>query len=384
MIEAFIVYFNLLFLMLFFALKGRFAFVEGALNLKRDNKYAIISIISIFVFSLVIGLRYYVGGDYVGYLDDFNSFNLGISYSDSRYELGYYLLMIILKLLGLTYPFLFIAVSFLQIFFIYNWISNYKYLLPGVIYFYFTTLYLFESMNIMRQALSFSILLYSTVYIHKSDKIKFISMVLLAASFHKSAIFFLPFYFFLNKEWIRNKFIQIGLMVLAFLSSQFLFDEFFLKIKILAELFDYQGYSEFTSDMFLESDDQSMGVGLYFIFSVDLILLLYSDKLKEVFKKGTYVVYHNMFFIGALLTAAFGGTNSIALGRFMFYFVSFRIVVLSFLCYYLFRINRNKINYLIGITVIMAYLVWFISAISKGAAWCSPFQFVFQDFVPNR
>jgi len=384
MIEAFIVYFNLLLLMLFFALKGRFFFVEGALNLKRDNKYDIISTISIFVFSIIIGLRYYVGGDYVGYLDDFNDFNLGISYSDSRYELGYYLLMFILKLFGFTYPFLFTAVAFLQIYFVYKWVSNYKYLLPWVVYFYFTTLYLFESMNIMRQALSFSILLYSTVYIHKLDKIKFACMVLLAASFHKSAIFFLPFYFFVNKEWIRNKFIQIGLMVLAFLSSQFLFDKFFLNIKILAGLLDYQDYSEFSTDMFLESDDQSIGVGLYFIFTIDLILLLYSDKLKGVFKKGTYVVYHNMFFIGALLTAAFGGTNSIALGRFMFYFVSFRIVVLSFLCYYLFRINRNKINYLIGFTVTIAYLVWFISAISKGAAWCSPFQFVFQDFVPNR
>lgn len=384
MIEAFVVYFNLLFLMLFFALKGRFVYVESVFNLKRDNKYFIISIISIFLFSLVIGLRYYVGGDYVGYLDDYNNFNLGISYSDSRYELGYFSLMIILKLLGLKYPFLFIVVSFLQILFIYNWTSNFKFLLPGIIYFYFTTLYLFESMNIMRQALSFSILLFSTIYIHKSEKIKFIGMVLLASSFHKSSIFFLPFYFFVTKEWISNKYTQIALMVLAFLSSQFLFDEFFLKITILAELLDYQDYSQLNDDLFLETDNQSMGIGLYFIFTIDLIIFLYSDKLIKIFKNESYIVYHNMFFIGALLTAAFGGTNSIALGRFMFYFVSFRIVVLSFLCYYLFSINRNIINYFIGVIIIISYLIWFISAISKGAAWCSPYQFIFQDFIPNR
>lgn len=384
MIEAFVVYFNLLFLMLFFALKGSFVYTENNINLKRDNKYFIISIISVFLFSLVIGLRYYVGGDYVGYLDDYNNFNLGISYSDSRYELGYFSLMIILKLLGLTYPFLFIVVSFLQILFIYNWTSNFKYLLPGIIYFYFTTLYLFESMNIMRQALSFSILLFSTIYIHKSEKIKFIGMVLLASSFHKSSIFFLPFYFFVTKEWIRNKYIQIALMVIAFLSSQLLFDEFFLKITILAKLLDYQDYSQFNDDLFLQTDNQSMGIGLYFIFTIDLIIFLFSDKLIKIFKKESYIVYHNMFFIGALLTAAFGGTNSIALGRFMFYFVSFRIVVLSFLCYYLFSINKNIINYFIGGIIIISYLIWFISAISKGAAWCSPFQFIFQDFIPNR
>lgn len=379
MSEAFIVYFVLLILLMSLALGGNFVFGDD--NLIRKKKYITISIISIFIFSLVIGLRYYVGGDYVGYLDDFN---LGMSDGDSRYELGYYLLMVILKLFDLAYPFLFIAISFLQIAFVYKWASNYKYLLPWLIYFYFTTLYLFESMNIMRQATAFSIILYSTVYLHKSDKIKFLIMVLLASSFHKSAIFFLPFYFFVNKEWITNKYIQIGLIVLSFVSSQLLFNAFFQKIKFFAEMLNYDSYSEVTSDLFLENDDQSMGFGLYFIFIIDSILLLYSDKLKKVFKKETYIVYHNMFFLGALLSAAFGSTNSIALGRFMFYFVSFRFVVLSFLCYYLFNINRSKVNFLIGVFVIISFLIWFISAISKGAAWCAPFQFVFQDFVPNR
>lgn len=384
MIEAFIVYFNLLFLMLFFSLKGRFLFVEESLNLERNNNYAIISSISIFIFSITIGLRYYVGGDYGGYLDDFNDFNLGMSYSNSRYELGYYLLMFILKRFQLTYHFLFIAASFLQIGFVYKWASNYKYLLPWVIYFYFTTLYLFESMNVMRQALAFSVLLYSTIYIHKSNKIKFVIMVLLASSFHKSAIFFLPFYFFVNKDWIRNKYMQLGLMLLAFIFSQFLFNTFFLKIKIIADMLNYGSYSELTSDLFLDNEKESMGFGLYFIFTIDSLIILYSDKLKKVFKKENYIVYHNMFLVGALLGAAFGGSNSIALGRFMFYFVSFRLVVLSFLCYYFFRINSNKINNLLGVFVIIAYLIWFVSAILKGAAWCAPFQFVFQDFVPNR
>ena len=110
MIQAFIVYFILLILMLSLALRGKFVFTND--NLIRNKNYTIISTISIFIFSLVIGLRYYVGGDYIGYLDDFNYFNLGISYYNTRYELGYYTLMVILKFLKLTYPFLFIAISF--------------------------------------------------------------------------------------------------------------------------------------------------------------------------------------------------------------------------------------------------------------------------------
>jgi hypothetical protein len=384
MIQAFIVYFSLLFLMVFFASKGKFVFLQGSSNVNRSNNYIKISFVSIFIFSLVIGLRYYVGGDYGGYLDDFNNFNLKISYFDTRYEFGYYLLMVILKTFSLSYPFLFIGISFLQIFFVYKWASKYRYLLPWVIYFYFTTLYLFESMNIMRQALAFSILLYSTIYIQKSSKIKFIIMVLLATSFHKSAIFFLPFGFFVNKEWIKNKYIQLGLLALAFILSQVLFNTFFLRIKFFAEMLNYDAYSEQTTDLFVDNDIESIGIGLYFILTIDSLILLYSDELKRIFKNINYIVYHNMFFVGALLTAAFGGTNSIALGRFMFYFVSFRIVMLSFLCYYLFYIKNNKFNYLVGAVVIVAYLVWFVSAILKGAAWCAPFNFVFQDFVPSR
>lgn len=383
MIQAFIVYFVLLIIMLLLALRGKFVFSQEPYNIKNNKKYFRISVISIFIFSLVIGLRHYVGGDYVSYVDDFNDLKLTMSYENVRYELGYYLLMFILKLFKLDYPFLFITVTFLQITFIYKWASNYKYSLPWIVFFYFTTLYLFESMNIMRQATAFSILFYSTIYIQKSYKIKFIIMVLLASSFHRSAIFFLPFYFFVNKEWIKNKYAQISLIILAFIFSKTLFNVFFQKIGFFAEMLNYQGYAKPTDDLFLEKNQNSMGFGLYFIVTIDTLLLFYSDKLKKVFRKESYIIYHNMFFLGALLSAAFADTNSIALGRFMFYFVSFRFVVLSFLCYYLFRIDRNKINKLIGIFVIIAYLFWFINAISKGAAWCAPFQFVFQDFAPN-
>lgn len=384
MIQAFIIYFSLLFLMLLLALKEKFVFVQDSSNLKKNNNYIIISVISIFIFSTVIGLRYYVGGDYVGYLDDFNYFNIGISYYDTRYELGYYLLMVILKFLKLPYPFLFISISFLQIYFIYKWTSNYKYLLPWIIYFYFTTLYIFESMNLMRQAIAFSLLLYSTIYIAKSEKLKFAVTVLIASFFHKSAIFFLPFYFFVNKDWIKNKYIQITLLLASYYYAEFLFETFFQKIEVIAILLNYEHYSKLTSDLFLEVDVQGMGLGIYFILTIDILLLYYSDKLKNIFKNNHYIIYHNMFFIGALLSSATSKSNSIVLDRFLFYFDSFRFVVLSFLCYYLVVISKNRINHIIGILIVIAFLFWFIIAITKSAAWSSPFQFIFQDFVPNR
>jgi hypothetical protein len=325
-----------------------------------------------------------VGGDYVGYLDDYNSFNIANSFKDSRYELGYYSLMYLLKFLSLSYPFLFLTVSFLQILFVYKWAKNYKYLLPWIVFFYFTTLYLFESMNVMRQALAFSILLFSTIYIQKTQLIRFILLVLLAASFHKSALSFVIFYFLINREWIKNKYIQLGLLFISLISSQFLFETFFQKIDVFATLLDYDSYSQMSSDLFLADDNDSLGFGLFFLVSIDSIIILYSDRLQKTFKNEKFYIYYNLFFIGALLSATFSNSNSIALGRLMFYFVSFRIVILSFLSFYLFKINRSLTNNIVGILIIVTYLFWFISAISKGAAWSVPFQFIFQDFNPNR
>ena len=163
MIQAFIIYFGLLFVLLSISIRGNFYFLEQGPN--SDRNYFRVSVISIILFSLIIGLRYYVGGDYPSYLNDFVFFNLNYeSFSDSRYSIGYYFLMYLLHWFGLPFPFLFLTVSLLQILYIYKWNHSNKFLLPWIIFFYFTTLYLFESMNIMRQAISFSMILYSIHY----------------------------------------------------------------------------------------------------------------------------------------------------------------------------------------------------------------------------
>ncbi len=383
MYQAYIVYFVLLFLLLLLAIKHGFGLSNETLRDK--NNYFIISNISIVLFSLIIGLRFYVGGDYPGYFDDFNFFvKFEIPFTDSRYGLGYYGLMSFLKLLGLSYPFLFISIAFLQILFIYRWASLNKFLLPWVIFFYFTSLYLFESMNIMRQAIAFSIILFSIKYIYKSEKLKFLIALLLASSFHRSAIAFAPFYFFLEINWIRNKYIQMALLISAFSSVKFIFIEFFNQVSVIALALDYESYSKITPDLFLEVDTSGFGLGLYFILIIDLIIIYYSDKLKKVFREYNFISYYNMFLIGALFTPVTSTTNSIVLYRFMFYFSSFRFIILSFLCYYLFSINKSTRNKFFGYLITVSFLFWFIIAINKGAAWSSPFQFIFQDFSPNR
>lgn len=381
MFEAFIVYFSLLLILITLALKGKFA-IDKRSSIY-DRNFAIISISSISIFSLVIGLRYYVGGDYPGYLDYYNSLNIKKIYNETHTEYGYYMLMFFLKFLGLPYTFLFICTSFLQIYFIYKWVNNYRFLLPWVIFFYFTSLYLFESMNIIRQAIAFSLILYSITFIYKSRGIQFIITIIFAALFHKSALFFLPFYFFIKKEWIKNKYIQIILVLLFLVFVNPLIDSLFNNFQTIAFILNYDNYSNSNqrADLFFDEITNSLGIAYYINLILNITILLYSDKLKEVYREYHYIAYHNMFYIIALLSSAATISNSIAISRSLFYFNSFRFIVLSFLCYYLFSIKKSIPNLIIGLLIISVFLIWFINAILKGAAWCAPFQFFFQEYT---
>lgn len=379
MAQAYIVYFVLLGIMVILSRIGNYRPSYGSFS--ENTSFFLVSSISILLYTLVVGLRYNVGGDYLGYKEDYIEFvNLNIPYSESRYDGGYFVLMFLLKRFGLNYPFLFTSMAFLQILFFYLWARRYKFLLSWLVFFYFTSLFLFESMNIMRQALSFLIVLLSINYIQTKEKWKPFVLLLLASSFHKSAIIFLPFYFFLSFDFSKSRLFQIVLLIGAYGFVDVLFDVFFKRVELVAILLDYQSYTiTDRSDLYLERDVIGLGLGVYFVLVIDFILILYSSRLKVYFKTRNLVPLYNVFYIGALLTPLSSISNSIVVQRFGFYFFSFRFVVLSFLVYYLFSDKTILLNKFIGVIIVCAFLCWFIFAIYKGAAWCSPFQFIFQD-----
>lgn len=376
--EAYIVYFSLLIVLILFAYRGKF--LKDRESIIYNSNYSIITFFSVLIFSIIIGLRFNVGGDYISYHDYFNSLDISRFENSTHTEFGYFILMYIIKYLELPFYFLFITTSFIQIIGIYKWAKNYKFLLGWIIFYYFTSLYLFESMNIIRQAMAFSIILYSTIFIISSRLLPFVISIIIAALFHKSAIIFLPFYFFFKYDFIKNKYLQVALVLASTIFVNPVLESFFNYFETLTIFLNYETYSNAgnRSDLFIQNNSNGYSLGYYFNLSVNLIIILYSDKLKHFFREYYYKGYHNMFLIAALFSTISILSNSILIYRIFFYFNSFRFVVLSFLCYYLFS-NRNKMfNYFVGIIIAISFVFFFISAISKGASWSSPFQFVFQ------
>ena len=144
--------------------------------------------ISVFIFSVVLGMRYQVGTDYASYMDIYK-FHTDFDII----EPGYRFLNIILSDLGFSYPSIFIAVAFLQIIFFTKGIIRFGKIFPWTIFFYFTTLYIFLSLNVLRQTLAFSIFVFSIQFIWKKKFLKYCLCILFSSLFHQSAMILLPF-----------------------------------------------------------------------------------------------------------------------------------------------------------------------------------------------
>ncbi len=167
---------------------------------KKKRQYLIFSGVVLF---LVMGLRHkYVGIDTTRYLDryrssaklDWSSFSVTSGWI--RDEMGFTLVGKLLSVLGVgnqTYLLLyalFISVCITHL--ISKWCKNFFW---G--FYFHTTIGLFTmSMSGMRQSIACCICWLATDYILKKKPIRFALLVLLASTFHQSAIFFLAFYFF--------------------------------------------------------------------------------------------------------------------------------------------------------------------------------------------
>ncbi|GAB3940719.1 hypothetical protein GCM10028805_02950 [Spirosoma harenae] len=346
--------------------------------LYKDNRFK--TILVILIYTLVIGLRYNVGKDYTAYLDWYKElFRYGHFLEDK--ELGYVLLNEVLYWLNAHYSFLFISLAFLQIFFLFKALERFKFILPWYLFFFFTTLLMFSSMNIMRQTLAYFILFYCINILEEKKYISALFFFLLALSFHTSVLLVAWLYPFLKFNWFKNRIIQVCLLIFfTFFSTNILSLLTLVSSPITGSLGNYQYYLE-NSDQMQEltvENANGLGLGKYLWFFIDSIIIYYSLILKERFKYYSFTKFYNLYFLGVLLEKMFSG-NFIFL-RTNDYFLNFRVVILSFLCFYLFnKENRQIHNLIVGGGILITTLFFFYRGIYNSAAQCSPFQLIFSE-----
>jgi hypothetical protein len=375
MVLAYIVYVGLLIMMVLFSL----AEIQFATRVKRYRKIGLLhnhlTLIPIIIFTVVIGLRYDVGIDYLWYKKHYDSLSYPVSNIDLYFEIGYSCLFKILAWMGASYVWPFIFTAFVQIYCVYYQSRKNLFLFPFILFFYFVSTNFMYSLNIMRQIIAFNILFVGTRSIIDKKIYHWFVWCLLASLFHVTALVALPFYF-LNKNVVKNKYYAFPLLSLTYFGLQYLylnyFDLFFDKFLpfIMPDI----------STEALNSQEREIiknsGSG-YFDYATLIIYVVFIINYKQcskLYNKYGFVLFFNLAVIGIVIFPLV--SYNLLLDRINYYFYGFRFIVFAFYAHYFLIINKKRFTTLAFVLFMLLMFVQFLLVVSSGSNGISPFQFV--------
>lgn len=175
------------------------------------------------ILTLVAGLRYKVGGDTIGYFEqyktwqDIGSFSFAIA-QDSRFAIGYQLLWAICKSINPNFWFyqLVHAVIVNTTFFIFFRKTKNRTFLAILLYYLYS--FFFYNMEILRAAIAVCVFIYSLKFYFDKKWLLYYGCSLIALLFHSEAIvlFLFPLVSYLNK--VKITVISLfGIIILSFI-----------------------------------------------------------------------------------------------------------------------------------------------------------------------
>jgi hypothetical protein len=315
---------------------------------KKRKQFLLLSSIPII---LIIGLRYpryEVVYDLAGYYSFYVSsaeLPLGLLLESTRFEPGYVLFNKILATIIPWPQFIFFAVAIISVsavsYFIYkNSIDPFLSIL-----FYVTLGTMTFQLTAFRQAIAISICLVSTEFIKKKELSKFIILVLLACTFHKIAIVFVPFYFLANRQKTP---INNLLSILAFIVA-ILYAESITQFGNELLDMDYAGYI----------GNKWGGLVSITIYAVALILSWFNSK--KVDDKLTF----NMTLIGMIIYCM--RYTTLALERISFFYTPGVIILLPNAITKLKYTQFRSILYLFAIILAISLFIYRLNSSEIGA-----------------
>ena len=347
---------------------------------RTEKRVTLVGFIIIPIYVFVIGLRYLVGTDYEVYLGWFNILKSSGVFPVLNSDIGYVWLNQFLIWIDAPFPFLFVIIAFIQVFFLYNALKKTPFLMSYYFFFFFTTLFVFASMNHMRQSMAYFIFFYSIILYFDKRYILMVVLLALAASLHKSVLIFVWVYPFLQFDWYKNRIVQFALIVTSSIFASMAFDFVLKNIAIYADFLNYGYYVENIDKINEVTEGFAVGAGLgkYLYLIVDGCIVWFSLGMKEEFKKYNFNAFYNLYFTGAFLENVFASNYIFA--RTVDYMSYFRVLIMSFLFYYLLNKETDKLkNYIILLLLILLHIAYFYRGIFNSAANCSPYQTIFNN-----
>ena len=272
-----------------------YIFIERILNLKNKEKIFLnVAFLEMLVF---LGIRdVTIGTDlknYIPYFEmikqaDWNNFFI------LPFEKGYFILNKILGAIGGENFFLFV-IAFISLYGVYFSIKRYSQNYFCSIFIFITFQFYIFLFSGLRQSIAFSIIWISIKYIKERKIIKFLLLVLLASTFHKTAIIFIPVY------WIANKNITVRYFSLFLIT---LISIFIMKGTLVTLITRYM-YKEY------EVSSSTGGYTLLIIlFIILLFFILIRNQKIEKYKENN--IWFNMLMIAILIQSLASTQGNIA------------------------------------------------------------------------
>lgn len=311
---------------------------------KNREKEIYIYIVSIFL-ALISGLRHpSIGADtlsynftfnqllYTRWSDLINSFKMLPDLEYMGMELGFSFFVKTIQLITSNYQVFLVIVGFLFSLCVGKFILKNSKMPVTSFLIYLTMFFQFYGTTGIRQTIaSLFAILVGYEYIKKKDLKKFILIVLLAITIHKSAMFFMPFYFIANKKITRNYiFMALGIAGLTYIFRRPL-------IKVIVNIIGYEQYAQ-----------QYKAAGTP-VFTLMLLLLVVATLIlyRNITKKDSNSVHYINAILVALILTPFTYIDPSLMRVVMYY--SFFIILLMPEIIHGFRAKKDQI------------LIWVIS-----------------------
>lgn len=326
------------------------------------------------LFAFIFGCRFNVGVDYHTYYLDY-LYNL----SPREIEPGFLLIKETFQNNNLHFALYFGFIAFIQIFFFMMAFRKRAYLYPFILLVLFLSCLVLSWMNGIRQGISICIFVYAITFIEKKQPIKYIIAILIAMQFHNSAIILLPIYFITYIPILKNKWISIGVYLLALFINTLPVERFDVLFTKAADLLGYGDI--YDSEMALvELENNGTGLGRIILNTIFLILILYSNKLKHFFKNDEkwFSIMYNLFIIGMFGDMSFN--RCVMLLRPFGYFRVFWAILAGMLIYY-FTKNRTKPKDIVYYILIGLITLTFIANMLNGKSNYMEFHFFWEYLI---
>lgn len=296
------------------------------------------------------GVRYGIGTDYFNYVDIFDNIKYGMQV---RTEPGYNLINWIVAKMGGNEHVLFFVVSFMTVLFVYLFLDEYKDKISvGLGMFVYMCVFYNQSYNVVRQYLAMSICLYALVFLDRKQSFKYHSLVLLAISFHTSAIIMLPMYFLYNYVGKKGWFAQLliyGAVILGVLN--------FDKVLVFVSKYIFKDpYYVLAYGQLFATGERGFSLGVLFIFAPYIILgIIFNKRLRK--DAPEFTMYLFMIIIGCFLRSV-ASLGVKYLGRVGDYFY----ITIVWMMPYMYRRFKESKNYQLISYALFAFviLVWFV------------------------